>query len=106
MPLPDVSHLQYLILAALLNGSSSGRQVREFLASHGEKKSGPAFYQLMARMEDAKFVTGKYEQKIVEGQIIKERIYEPTGGGVAAFEATRDFYAALSNASRLVTEGV
>ena len=30
------------------------------------------------------------QQKIVEGQIIKERFYEITGGGLAAYEATSE----------------
>ena len=104
MPLPDISHLQYLLLAALIDGERSGRQLRAALEQQGERKSGPAFYQLMARMEDAKLVTGRYEQKIVEGQIIKERVYTASGAGVTAFETARDFYAAVA-ARQLGLEG-
>lgn len=75
-----------------------GREVRKRLAEFDELKSGPAFYQTMARLEDAGFVRGRYEQKIVEGQIIKERRYRITGSGVEAWEATRDFY--LENIER------
>ena len=94
MSLPDLTALQFLILQHLLHEPMSGRALREELAGDGEKKTGPAFYQLMARMEDAGYVKGWYEQKIVEGQIIRERRYEITPTGVSAWETTRAFYLA------------
>jgi hypothetical protein len=92
VPLPQTTHLQFLIIEELLRGKLAGRHLREALARAGEKKTGPAFYQLMARMEEAGWVRGWYEQKIVHGQIIKERWYEVLGAGVRAHEATREFY--------------
>jgi DNA-binding PadR family transcriptional regulator len=50
----------------------------------------------MARLEDAKFVTGEYREKIVEGQRINERIYTLTGEGAKALRDTTQFYNALS----------
>jgi DNA-binding PadR family transcriptional regulator len=96
MPLPDITHLQFLLLTALLDGERSGRELRGLLEQERHRKSAPAFYQLMARMEDAKLVKGRYDQKVVEGQIIKERVYEITASGVAAAEAVREFYAAIA----------
>ncbi|HYT89389.1 MAG TPA: hypothetical protein VEL76_11845 [Gemmataceae bacterium] len=93
MPLPDITHLQFLLLTLLIDGEQCGRFLREKLAEHGERKSGPGFYQLMARLEDSKFVEGRYTQKVVEGQRIQERWYKITGQGVAAWEKVRDFYA-------------
>lgn len=95
MPVPDVTHLQYLLLVALLNGERTGRELRGELEQQGQRKSGPAFYQLMARMEDAKLVTGRYDQKIIEGQIIKERVYTITGSGAAAVADVDSFFAGL-----------
>ncbi|MEY2502288.1 MAG: hypothetical protein QOI07_2622 [Verrucomicrobiota bacterium] len=46
----------------------------------------------MARLEEARFVEGEYSQKIVEGQIIKERFYRVTGQGEKALRQTFDFY--------------
>lgn len=46
----------------------------------------------MSRLEDAELVAGRYDHKIVDGQIIKERFYTITEQGAAAWEATRDFY--------------
>src|SRR5688500_1063257 len=95
MPLPEVTHLQFLVLAVLLDGGElPGRVVREKLAEAGQRKSGPAFYQFMARLEDAGLVEGWYDQKVVDGQIIKERRYRIAGRGVEAVEATRAFYTA------------
>jgi DNA-binding PadR family transcriptional regulator len=92
MNIPEITHLQFLVLGILMDGEQTGRYVRAKFAEAGHQKNGPAFYQFMARLEDAKFVEGRYDQKIVEGQIIKERIYKITGAGVSAWENVRDFY--------------
>src|SRR5262245_24186039 len=92
MPLPDITHLQFLVLGVLVTSERPGRYVRDKLREQGERKSGPAFYQLMARLEDMNFVKGSYDEKIVEGQRIKERWYRITGHGIRAWQATRDFY--------------
>ena len=90
--LPDITHLQFSVLAFLQGGEQPGRELRGQLGNLGMRRSGPAFYQLMSRLEDAGLVDGRYDQKIVDGQIIKERLYTITDQGVAAWEATRDFY--------------
>jgi hypothetical protein len=66
--------------------------MRKALARHGVKRSAPAFYQMMARLEDAAFVDGEYDQKILDGQIIKDRRYTLSAKGEAAWSATRAFY--------------
>src|SRR5262245_52610497 len=92
MSLPEITHLQFFLLDALIGGERTGRSLREELAKRGHKKSAPAFYQTMARLEDAKFVKGRYDQKVVEGQIIKERVYEIRGAGTRAVNDVRHFY--------------
>jgi len=92
MKIPDLSHLQMLVLECLGTQKHSGRELRQRLAQSGSKKSGPAFYQLMARLEEAGLVEGEYSQKIVEKQIIKERWYRVTGEGARAARRTLDFY--------------
>lgn len=90
--IPDITHLQFLVLAVLRGGSRTGHGVRKALARHGVRRSGPAFYQMMARLEDAGLVGGEYDQKVVEGQIIKERRYTLTPRGESAWASTRAFY--------------
>lgn len=92
MPLPPLSHLQFLVLGTLRAGPKHGREIRSELARFGTRKSGPAFYQLMARLEDGGMVDGRYVQEIVEGQIIRERHYRLTTPGARAWDANRDFY--------------
>ena len=92
MKIPDLSHLQMLVLECLGTQKHSGRELRQRLAQSGSKKSGPAFYQLMARLEEAGLVEGEYSQKIVEKQIIKERWYRVTGEGARAARRTLNFY--------------
>lgn len=91
-PIPRLSHLQFLVVGIVRGGSVPGRTVRERLAGFGVRKSGPAFYQLMARLEDAGLVEGRYEQDIVESQIIRERHYTITANGSKAWQGSRDFY--------------
>jgi len=90
--LPRLSHLQFLVLGHLLAGPAAGREVRRRLQDFGIRKSGPAFYQLMVRMEDGGLVEGWYEQQIVDSQIIRERHYRVLGTGRKAWEHSRAFY--------------
>lgn len=92
MTLPEITHLQFLVLGTLLDEGRAGKEIRERLSRHGARRSGPAFYQLMARLEDAGLVEGRYEQRVEEGRVLKERSYRLTASGRAAWEATRDFY--------------
>ena len=89
---PRLSHLQFLVIGVLGRGTVPGRRVREELAGFDVRKSGPAFYQLMARLEDSGLVDGTYHQDIVDGQIIRERHYTLTAEGAGAWRASRDFY--------------
>ena len=91
--IPELTHLQFLVLSILRSGARTGRQVRKALSRHGIRRSAPAFYQMMARLEDAAFVDGEYDQKVVDSQIIKERRDTLSTKGEAAWSATRAFYA-------------
>jgi DNA-binding PadR family transcriptional regulator len=99
--MPTLTHLQFMILNALLDGERSGQEVRDTLAAAKVRKSGPAFYQLMARLEDAKFVSGRYEQKTIDGQPIKERRYRVLAGGRRALDEVREFYFELGGLARV-----
>jgi hypothetical protein len=90
--LPPLSHLQFAVLQVVGASQMSGRDLRAGLRELGINKSGPAFYQLMARLEESKQVEGWYIQEIVDGQIIKERQYKITGSGVSALNRTKSFY--------------
>src|SRR5262245_13852556 len=90
--IPEITHLQFLVLGMLRGGDRPGRLIRRALKRHGIDRTGPAFYQMMARLEDAGLVSGEYDQKIVDGQIIKERRYTLTPRGDAAWTGTRAFY--------------
>lgn len=93
--IPKLTHLQFLILGILRGERKSGKSVRNQLQRRGIRKSGPAFYQLMARLEDVGFVRGWYEQEIVNGQIIRERNYEITAAGLRAWQASCEFYVSV-----------
>jgi DNA-binding PadR family transcriptional regulator len=92
MSLPQLSHLQIAVLDALGPRELSGRDLREELKKKKIKKDGPAFYQLMSRLEEAHFVAGHYDEKIVDGQRIKERRYSLLGEGAKALRDAGNFY--------------
>ena len=103
--LPDVTHLPFLVLEALLEREQSGRDLRQLLVSFGVRNSAPAFYQMMGRLEEAALVEGWYEQKLVGGQNIKERRYRATKLGTRAVQDTRAFYLERAAAARVVKRG-
>jgi len=103
--LPDITHLQFLVLEALTGGDQAGRDLRALLASHGVRNSAPAFYQMMGRLEDASFVDGEYDQRVVAGQHVKERRYRLTRAGARAVAETRNFYLDRVAARRAVRKG-
>jgi DNA-binding PadR family transcriptional regulator len=90
--LPELSHLQFAVLDVLGTAKMTGKQLRAGLKEIGISKSGPTFYQAMARMEEAKLVEGWYNQSVIDGQLIKEREYRITGAGLKALNETKRFY--------------
>jgi hypothetical protein len=47
---------------------------------------------MMAVLEDAGFISGWYEQQILDSQIIRERHYKALSSGKKAWQGSRDFY--------------
>lgn len=91
---PEITHLQFAVLHRVAGGVS-GRKLREELADLGFKMSRPAFYQLMARLENTGLVEGKFKPKTVGGYRIREKHYEITGEGESAVASVHRFYARL-----------
>jgi DNA-binding PadR family transcriptional regulator len=71
--LPAVTNLQFLVLGVLRLHEQPGRVIRAALLPYGVRRSAPAFYQLMSRLEAAGLVEGRYEQIIVGDQAVTER---------------------------------
>lgn len=93
--IPRLTHLQFLVLGLLRDGEQPGRVIREAIAAHGVKRSAPAFYQLMARLERDRLVDGWYEQVTVGDQAVTERRYRLRAAGARLWAEARDFYTAL-----------
>jgi DNA-binding PadR family transcriptional regulator len=92
---PRLTHLQFLVLGLLREGERSGRAIRDAIAAHGVKRSAPAFYQLMARLERDRLVDGWYEQITVGDQAVTERRYRLRPSGAKLWAEARDFYTTL-----------
>ena len=93
--IPRLTHLQFLVLGQLRDGERPGRVIRDALAAHGVKRSAPAFYQLMARLERDRLVDGWYEQVAAGDQAVTERRYRLRPTGAKLWAEARDFYAAI-----------
>lgn len=94
--LPTLTHLQFLVLGVLRTDDQPGRVVRQVLASYGVRRSGPAFYQLMARLERERLVEGWYEQISVGDQAVTERRYRITADGTRRWNRAQAFYEQVS----------
>jgi DNA-binding PadR family transcriptional regulator len=97
--LPAITHLQFLVLGVLQSGEQPGRVIREAIAGFGVRRSSPAFYQMMARLEREGLVEGWYEQITVGDQAFTERRYRVRPAGSKAWTQTRSFYEAVSLAA-------
>ena len=90
--LPQITHLQFLVLGCLLTDEQPGRAIRDAIAEYGVRRSGPAFYQMMSRLERAKLVEGWYEQIVVGDQAVTERRYRIRPAGARVWRDTSEFY--------------
>lgn len=93
--IPKLTHLQFLVLGLLREADQPGRAIREALAAHGVRRSAPAFYQLMARLERDRLVDGWYEQVSAGDQAVTERRYRLRPSGAKLWAEARDFYTTL-----------
>ncbi|HWI20770.1 MAG TPA: helix-turn-helix transcriptional regulator [Vicinamibacterales bacterium] len=97
--LPELTHLQFLVLGVLRNSDQPGRALRDALAGYGIRRTGPAFYQLMARLEKDRLVDGRYEQITVGDQAVTERHYRITPDGKKRWNEARAFYEHVARAA-------
>ena len=97
--LPPVTHLQFLVLGVLRAEEQRGRSLRGALAAYGIRRTGPAFYQLMARLEKDGLVSGWYEQVTVGDQAVTERRYRITADGKKRWNDARAFYEHVARAA-------
>src|SRR3954451_16560884 len=93
--IPRLTHQQFLVLGLLKEREQPGRVLRQAIAAHGAKRSAPAFYQLMARLERDRLVDGWYEQVTAGDQSVTERRYRLRPAGARLWGEARDFYTAV-----------
>src|SRR3954453_15923965 len=93
--IPRLTHLQFLVLGLLRGGEQPGPVIREAIAAPGVRRSAPAFYQLMARLERDRLVDGWYEQVTAGDQAVTERRYRLRPSGARLWTEARDFYTTL-----------
>lgn len=98
-PIPVLTHLQFLVLGVLRAEPQAGRALRSALSAYGIRRTGPAFYQLMARLEKDRLVDGWYEQVTVNDQAVTERHYRITGDGSRRWKEARAFYDHVARAT-------
>ena len=97
--LPPLSHLQFLALGVILSTEEPGRVIRDVVAEFGVRRTGAAFYQLMARLERDGLVEGWDEPVIVGDQAVRERRYRITTSGTRAWRQPRLVYESVAAAA-------
>src|SRR5215207_6991029 len=97
--LPELTHLQFLVLGVLRHVEQPGRALRDALSGYGIRRTGPAFYQMMARLEKERLVDGRYEQITVGDQAVTERRYRITAEGKKRWSEARAFYEYVARAA-------
>jgi DNA-binding PadR family transcriptional regulator len=97
--LPVLTHLQFLVLGVLRAGEHPGRALRDALSGYGVRRTGPAFYQLMARLEKERLVDGWYEQITAGDQLVTERHYRITAEGSRRWKEAQAFYEHVASAA-------
>ncbi|MHC4401639.1 MAG: hypothetical protein ACYTG0_18365 [Planctomycetota bacterium] len=96
LKLPKMPPLQALVVTVLFDGERSSREIQQELAFRGVEKQMSLVYRLLARMELAEYVCGRYRQyRLVEGNTIRQRYYRLSERGYQAWKETVGFYAAL-----------
>lgn len=90
--LPRLTHLQFLVPGILLAAEQSGRIIRQAIEQYGIRRSAPAFYQMMARLERDGMAEGWYGQVKVGDQAVTERRYRATAAGTRMWEGSYSFY--------------
>ena len=80
-----ITPLQYMVLGVISGAKSKpGAEIREKLRENGYWQSGPAFYQLMKRLEENDLVEGWYEEDMLDGERIRKRCYRLNGDAARA----------------------
>lgn len=102
MPLPSLTHLQYLVVSILVDGETSGPEIRKLMSAEKVNILRPAFYRLMSHLEKEGLAEGWYVQKTVKNQVIRERRYRITGHGKKCQREACMFYNMARSAKPLL----
>jgi DNA-binding PadR family transcriptional regulator len=97
--IPSATHLQFLVLGTLVGGERPGRDIRKIIGQFGVRSTTAAFYQMMARLERARWVEGWYERITAGDQAVTERRYRIRPAGERAWKDARAFYQAVGDAA-------
>lgn len=94
MSLPKITHLQAVVLSSLKGHPERyGLNLRQELCELTKrKKSRPAFYQMMARLESDGLVACKKEVKRLEEATVTVSVYRITKKGERELNTTFGFY--------------
>lgn len=95
VPLPTLTHLQFLVLDILARfpRGTSAQNLREAMLQVGHDQRGPKFYQLMGRLNEAGMVESWQQEFDVAGSDVSRTFYKLTAAGRIAWRITLEFYA-------------
>ncbi|MFO1003468.1 MAG: hypothetical protein U0936_24310 [Planctomycetaceae bacterium] len=94
IPLPALTHLQFLVLD-IARGNSDGissHAMQEALRKEGQEQSGPKFYQLMQRLVSAGWIVSWSQSFDIAGSSVTRTFYKLSSEGTVAHSMTIAFY--------------
>jgi DNA-binding PadR family transcriptional regulator len=74
------------VLELLLQAAHEGQELHGWAIMKGSGRSGPTVYGVLDRLEDARWITGRSEERNPEPGRPPRRFYSLTGEGVARAE--------------------
>jgi DNA-binding PadR family transcriptional regulator len=84
--------LQFAVITLLLERDWFGYELYDVAKSEGYDGSSVAFYRLLMRLEDARFLKGENKKEVIDGRTVTVRSYSLLAEGRRAWDATRAYY--------------
>jgi DNA-binding PadR family transcriptional regulator len=72
------------VLEAFLQALGEGRELHGWAILKATKRAGPTIYGVLDRLEDAGWVTGRWEEQPADANTPRRRLYHLTPAGAAA----------------------
>jgi hypothetical protein len=92
MSLPELSHLQFLMIRLLFAEPRTGKELRRLSKAESAKLSPPSFSRLTQRMERLNYLHSQDELTASGRRYVRPRRFQVTDLGIVVWSRAREFY--------------